>query len=71
MKKIKDSFKGKKEWKPLLLIILVILGITLPFINKPIHIDDIYIIEFARHIIVEPFDVYGFKTDSGSTFSRN
>jgi 4-amino-4-deoxy-L-arabinose transferase-like glycosyltransferase len=44
-----------------LISILLPVGILLPFINKPVHIDDTAYIAIAKQIVQHPLDYYGFS----------
>jgi len=56
--------KFRKEISSLIVIVLLIFLITVPFINKAFHIDDIYVIEVTRQLVEKPLDPYGFQLDS-------
>lgn len=62
---------SKKDLYNVLLISFLVLLLTLPFINKPFHIDDNVFIYQARHLIKEPLDPYSFDLSpvrQGMTF---
>ena len=50
--------------KSIIIIILLTIIVTILFIDKPFHIDDIYVISMAQQLSEEPLDPYGFKIDS-------
>lgn len=43
---------------PRLLLILLVLLFTVPFLKKPFHIDDVYFIEVSRNIMKTPLDPF-------------
>lgn len=46
-----------------ILLIIIFLGLILPFIDKPVHIDDPLFLWTARHILDHPVDFYGFTVN--------
>jgi len=67
MNKMPLSFTWSSvKYKPLILIIIVVLSL-LPFSNKPFHIDDTVFIYSARNILTNPLKPYDFNMSwSGS-----
>ena len=56
--------------KPLfkkILLIIILLGIVLPFINKAVNIDDPLFIWTAKHILEDPLHFYDFSVNWGGT----
>ena len=52
--------KKKPEFAMIGFIILVLIIITFPFLNRALAIDDIYIASIANQLVQEPLDPYGF-----------
>ena len=50
--------------KSIAIIILFTILITLLFIDKPFHIDDLYVISIAQQLSQKPLDPYGFEIDN-------
>lgn len=54
-----------KNWKPFALpclaVALLVLLCLVPFLNKPIHIDDTLFLRVAEQIQKKPLDAYGFQ----------
>ena len=53
------------SYKPqtLLVAFLVVLGVALPFLNKPFHIDDTVVLTVTEQIINNPLDPFGTEID--------
>ena len=52
-----------KEWKNLLLIAAIVLALNLPFIAKPMHLDDPLWIYTARWILKDPAHPYSYNRE--------
>ncbi len=52
---------GVKDWRTLGLLLLLTLGITLPFVTQAFHIDDPTFIAIARQIVRDPWRPYSFS----------
>jgi 4-amino-4-deoxy-L-arabinose transferase-like glycosyltransferase len=50
-------------WRQRALLVCVTLLVMLPFIGKPLHIDDPLFVWTAQHIQSEPFNFYGFQVN--------
>lgn len=50
-------------WMQRGLLVAVTLLVMLPFLGKPLHIDDPLFVWTAQHIQSEPFDFYGFQVN--------
>jgi 4-amino-4-deoxy-L-arabinose transferase-like glycosyltransferase len=48
-------------------LVAVTLACLLPFVARPLHIDDPLFVWCARHIAAHPLDFYGFKVNWGRT----
>ena len=48
---------------PQIVLVVVLLAIFLPFVNKPFNIDDPLFIWVAKHIQHNPFDFNGFDVN--------
>ncbi len=46
-----------------LLLTLLVLLVTLPFLDKPVHIDDTFVLQISRQILEKPGDPFGFDID--------
>lgn len=53
------------SWRRSLLLVLVALLASVPFVRKPLHIDDPADLQYVRQILNEPLDPYGFEFDWG------
>jgi 4-amino-4-deoxy-L-arabinose transferase-like glycosyltransferase len=49
--------------RPMLLLILIVLGVTLPFVAKPVHIDDTFVLHITQRILETPTDPFGTEID--------
>lgn len=64
MKNENAVWKIKKEdLRNILVICCAVLALTLPFVNKAVHIDGVYVVAAAKNILKDPFDPYGFDFD--------
>lgn len=57
-----SSATHRRTAQPALLCLLVLLCL-IPFIRKPIHVDDPLFVWAAKHIADHPFDPYGFEVN--------
>ena len=55
----------KRLMAEIILISVLFLGIMLPFLGKPFHIDDGFYIEIAKAIVHDPFRPYSFMINWG------
>ncbi len=46
-----------------LLLMLIVLGLILPFAGKPVHIDDTFVLHITRQILQTPADPFGSDID--------
>src|SRR5687768_6294550 len=58
---------GRLAANPRLIVTLACLLLLVPFLSKPLHIDDPMYVWAAEHILAQPFDPYGFGVNWGST----
>src|SRR5687768_216013 len=58
---------GKFAANPRLIVTLACLLLLVPFLSKPLHIDDPMYVWAAEHILAQPLDPYGFAVNWGST----
>lgn len=49
--------------RPQLLLCLLVLGMVLPFLNKPVHIDDTFVLHITGSILENPFDPFAGDFD--------
>lgn len=49
--------------RPVLLLMLLVLGLTVPFLGKPVHIDDTFVLRITERILETPFDPFGAEID--------
>src|SRR3989338_8273822 len=56
----------KKDSSNILIIILLVLFLTLPFVNKAVHIDDIVFLYIGEHAAKDPWHPYSFYMEWGS-----
>lgn len=49
--------------RPVLLLMLIVLGLTLPFVAKPVHIDDTFVLHITQQILETPTDPFGTEID--------
>ena len=59
-----QPFAPRRPWARRLLV-LACLALLLPFVNKPLHIDDPMYVWAAEHILERPLDPYGFDVSWG------
>jgi len=45
------------------LLFLLVLGLVLPFLNKPVHIDDTFVLEITERILENPLDPFAGEND--------
>ncbi len=45
--------------RPMLLLSLIVLSLTLPFLDKPVHIDDTFVLHITDRILAHPADPFG------------
>src|SRR5687768_4367261 len=57
---------GKLAANPRLIVTLACLLLLVPFLTKPLHIDDPMYVWAAAHILEKPLDPYGFAVNWGS-----
>ena len=58
---------GRLAANPRLIVALACLLLLVPFVSKPLHIDDPTYVWAAEHILEQPLDPYGFAVNWGST----
>ena len=58
---------GRLAANPRLIVTLACLLLLVPFITKPLHVDDPMYVWAAEHILKQPLDPYGFAVNWGST----
>ena len=49
--------------RPVLLLMLLVLGLVLPFVDKPVHIDDTFVLHITDQILRTPLDPFGAEID--------
>jgi len=49
----------RRVWKAAALVTALVLATTVPFLGKPVHIDDVYFVEVARGILEHPLRPLG------------
>jgi len=47
----------------LIWILLLVLLITIPFLNKPVHVDDTFVLHISQKILEDPFDPFAGEID--------
>src|SRR5688500_9265440 len=55
---------------PRLIVTLACLLLLVPFLSKPLHMDDPMYVWAAEHILNRPLDPYGFDVNWGSKVER-
>src|SRR5688572_8954697 len=58
---------GRLAANPRLIVTLACLLLLVPFVTKPLHVDDPMYVWAAEHILTQPLDPYGFAVNWGST----
>jgi len=61
MRKLTESFHNENISRIFLAIVLI--SCLVPFVDKPIHLDDPMFVWAAKHIQNSPFDYYGFNVN--------
>jgi hypothetical protein len=64
-----SAIERGRRWRSPLLLALISLALLLPFINKPLHIDDPMYVWAAQQIRREPFNPYGFDVNWSGVIS--
>ncbi len=49
--------------RPVLLLMLLVLGLVLPFMDKPVHIDDTFVLHITDQILMTPLNPFGAEID--------
>lgn len=49
--------------RDLIVLMVVVLLATVPFLNKPVHIDDTFVLRITEQILNQPMDPFGFEID--------
>src|SRR5688572_13268749 len=60
---------GRLAANPRLIVTLACLLLLVPFLSKPLHIDDPMYVWAAEHILAQPLDPYGFAVNWRSTLT--
>lgn len=55
------SLESKSNGMKILIILLFLILMNIPFLNRAIAVDEIYVAEMANHIIKKPLDPFGFE----------
>jgi 4-amino-4-deoxy-L-arabinose transferase-like glycosyltransferase len=61
---------GRLAENPRLIVALACLLLLVPFLSKPLHMDDPMYVWAAEHILNQPLDPYGFDVNWGSKIER-
>src|SRR3954469_19840524 len=57
---------GRLAASPRVIVTLACLLLLVPFLSKPLHMDDPMYVWAAQHIVAHPLDPYGFEVNWGS-----
>ncbi len=59
----KSGIQKSTTKRDIILLIVAVFLLTLPFLNKAVHVDDIYILAAKDNILNHPLNPYGFDFD--------